>query len=695
MNTEESIVPDLPPFTTLSVSWTKAEADHLAIKWSASDDGNLIGSIATGDLSGRFSIRLDFSNWTKENYVFMPTAVYAGNRFPATPQPYSPCPVPMPLHTPPHLLQVTDIARLSFEDGPSKLERVAADAGTPGFGIYFPAQGKAFFLQTENLFDAEAIKFVVEENDARDEASLTVSAQSKGIGSVFNLWWSSFHCQSQAEFFAHFWKSRKVFFAANETKHEIPFSACWEIQEAKFNRDNWWDEKGFYTVGVDRDDGHQVWQAGWVGGLISTLPLLQHGKDISVARSRKTFDLVFPDGISPSGLPYAGFDGENWYCDRESHGKADWVLIRRAGDVLYFGLRQLMLMKDGGQSIKPTWEEGLRQIADALVRVWKHHGQFGQYVSHDTGEIIVPNTTCGAMAPGALVMAHRYFGSDDYLRVAVESGKRYREVDLELGVSSGGPGDINQCPDSESIFSLVESYALLADETSDTYWHEAGKLAAAHAASWTLSYDYAFPPESSFGKLDIRTTGSVFASTQNRHDAPGICTFSGEGFLRLFRQTGEVLFLDLLRDIAHGLPQYLSREDKPIHCTLPWPAKRKEWMLPGWMSERVNVTPNWGEPIGEVSDYSSWAETSLMLSWSDLPGVYFDASNQRVWALDHVDVQLLEDGSLKISNPTQFDATVKVLCERTEDRKIPLPTNFGASLQRIKIPANGVKVISV
>ncbi len=673
--------------STLSVFWEASSEVREPIQWAPSADGeHQIGSVATGNTEGRLVLRIEFHTWSTESYVFMPTAVYAGNRFPATPQPYSPCPIPMPVDTPPHLLQVTDIARLSFEEGPSRLERVAADAGTPGFGVYTPSGKEAFFLQTTQLFDGSAIEYVMEETESRDQATLSISVQSKGFGSTFSFWWSCFTCGSQAEFFAHFWKHRKSFFSAAETKHEIPFSACWAIQEAKFNRDNWWEEKGFYTIGVDREDVHQIWQAGWVGGLMTTLALIQHGEDLSVERARKTFDFLFPNGISPSGFPYAAGDGDAWFSDRFGHGKTNWVLVRRAGDVLYFGLRQIMLMEARGLSIKPVWTDELKRIADALVRLWDRYGQFGQYVNHDTGELIVPNTTCGAMGPGALVLAFRYFQQEEYLRVAVASGKRFREVELEMGVTSGGPGDINQCPDSESIFSLVESIALLADETGDRYWHEAGRLAAAHAASWTLSYDCEFPPESCFGKLDIRTTGSVYASTQNRHDAPGICTFSGEGLLRLYRQTGEELFLELLQDIAHGLPQYLCRKDKPFHCTLPWPAKRKEWMSEGWMSERVNVTPNWGEPVGEVSDYSSWAETSLMLTWSDLPGVYVDLTSRKTWALDHIDVEMLPEGKLKVYNPTDFDATVKLLCETEKERQESLPVNFGSVVTQIHVP---------
>lgn len=98
-----STVPNFPQDTKLTVAFDGSTNPELVWK-DTSDAVAKIGSIETGSSVGRFSVQLTFENWTKDNYVFMPTAVYAGNRFPATPQPYSPCPEPMPVDTPPYLL---------------------------------------------------------------------------------------------------------------------------------------------------------------------------------------------------------------------------------------------------------------------------------------------------------------------------------------------------------------------------------------------------------------------------------------------------------------------------------------------------------------------------------------------------------------------------------------------------------------
>ena len=46
--------------------------------------------------------------------------------------------------------------------------------------------------------------------------------------------------------------------------------------------------------------------------------------------------------------------------------------------------------------------------------------------------------------------------------------------------------------------------------------------------------------------------GAVWASIQNKHAAQGICTASGDYLFKLFRATGNSLYVDLIRDIQHA-----------------------------------------------------------------------------------------------------------------------------------------------
>lgn len=180
------------------------------------------------------------------------------------------------------------------------------------------------------------------------------------------------------------------------------------------------------------------------------------------------------------------------------------------------------------------------------------------------------------------------------------------------------------------------------------------------------------------------------ANAQNKHGAPGICTLSGEGFLRTYRASGDERILNLIQEISHNIPQYISRSDKPIPTRLSWGRERLTEQPEGWICERINLT-DWGEPIGEQSAYSCWCEAAMMLAWNDLPGVYWDRETNTATALDHLRVEVLADGDrkfLRVINPTRFDAEVKILAETGTERAIPLPPNAGALYPRIKIPAD-------
>jgi hypothetical protein len=150
--------------------------------------------------------------------------------------------------------------------------------------------------------------------------------------------------------------------------------------------------------------------------------------------------------------------------------------------------------------------------------------------------------------------------------------------------------------------------------------------AAKQFATWVQGYDYRFPPQSLFGRIGIKATGAVWANTQNKHGAPGICTFSGVALLHLYEATGNDFYKQLLYDIAHNMTQYIGHPARPI-----------EGVKDGWMCERVSTT-DWNEGIGEITYMSTWAETSLMLTYLEVPGLYIEPDKKQVTMFDHLDV---------------------------------------------------------
>ena len=229
--------------------------------------------------------------------------------------------------------------------------------------------------------------------------------------------------------------------------------------------------------------------------------------------------------------------------------------------------------------------------------------------------MIVGASSSAMMAVGALTKAYDYFGIPRYLDVARRACDFYYENFTLNGYTTGGPGEILSCPDSESAFAMLESCIALYETEKDEKWLKYAVDAANQAASWVVTYTYEFPKTSEFGRNHINTVGSVFANVQNKHSAPGICTLSGDALYKLYQYTGNREYLELILDIAYFIPQCVVTEDRPLYS---WDSPPKK-LLPGFVNERVNMS-DWETKrnIGAVFYGSCWCETTLVLSFAEL-----------------------------------------------------------------------------
>ena len=167
---------------------------------------------------------------------------------------------------------------------------------------------------------------------------------------------------------------------------------------------------------------------------------------------------------------------------------------------------------------------------------------------------------------------------------------------------------------------------------------------------------------------------------------PGLCTASGDALLKLYRATGKRAYAELLRDLVHASPEYMSRSDRPIQGIS---AGKLIDFEPGWIFERVQMG-DWespGVPIGETYRATQmWTETALLLSWIEIPGLYVQPDKGIAIAMDHIDASTVSHSGnrllVKLSNPTKFSAKVRVLSERLCRR------TKAARLERPPQPAN-------
>jgi len=688
------VVPRVEKTLKFRATEWKVKTSILPVKGNPAARDVVVGFLCSGGNidDASLSVYLSFKSWSAENYVLIPAAAYNGNRSEVRAMPYCPF-VNNPRDTgvnKPQPQLLSDVPRLSLHDGNSGMQLRSGDMATPGIGFYAPDKRKSFFFITNQGNRIGDYGISIHENSNRAAAQICLTAPvfrekfryyisntrypSSDKGASFRAGDSLsisfrmyiFDCASVQDLFNQFAAVRtELSPPAVSEPAIISFSAAFKIQEEKFNRQNYNTQHGYYSVGM-RENASQDWQIGWVGGMQSTYPLLYQGNETSVGNVIRSFDWLFPAGISPSGYFWdTGEKGAGWMgIFKDIPMAKDLHLVRKSGDGLYYCMKQFLLMEKKGITVKDNWKNGCVQVADAMVNTWNTYHQFGQFLDNKTGRIVIGGSASGGIIPAALVLASRYYNNVMYMNVALEAAAYYYETYVKKGMIYGGPGDAMQNCDSESTYSLLESYVVLYEETRELQWLNAAKDVAKQFSTWVTSYNYRFPETSDLGKINAHTLGTVWANTQNKHAAPGICTHSGVSLLKLYRATGDKFYLNLLRDIAHVIPQYLSTSNHPVSN-----------LENGWMSERVSLS-DWLEGIGQVFKGSTWAETSLMLTAIEVPGIYINTDEGEVTVIDHINAKVVKQTTkrldVEVHNPTKDNVIVKLLAENKTQRKAPL-----------------------
>lgn len=646
-----------------------------------------------------FAVDFQFDGWTPDNYVFVPAIVYDGNRFDVKNIGYPPFwyePSEWRLDMP---TTTTVQPTLGKKDAaPSRIELTSGNASTPLMAFFSARDRRAWMVQTNQGNQLGDYGLSIAENDDRSQAVFSILAPVTRTGNMSDLPANvkqgqqvtircrmyDFKAKRLNDMMSRFVDVRKTF---NESQsHEVvPYSHVWKLMNNLYQTRRWDDRIDMYWLSDVRDGAswNFVWQLGWCGGGQSTLPILLKGNDSDRQRAMRNLEAIYSRTQTPAGFFYAYGDGKEFYGFGYSQPlKHDVTMVRSQGDWLYMSLQQLNLLESRGEKVKESWKEGSRKLADAFVRLWDQYGQFGQFVNVKTGELQVGNSTAGAIVPAGLALAAAAYDEPRYLEVACEAGRKYYRDYVSKGYTTGGPGEILSAPDSESAFALFEAYTVLYEATGDKEWLTYASELLPICASWTVSYDFNFPAESIMGRIGARSCGAVWASVANKHGAPGICTWSGDCLLRYYRASGDSRALELLTDIAHNLPQYVSREECQIGS-----------MPPGGICERVNLS-DWegkGGVGGSIFGSCSWCEVATMLTVTQLPSIYVQTDRQVVAVFDQMKVEhrKSENGRmvLTITNPTDYPAEVTICAETSKVARKTLMKAPFANLKTIQLAA--------
>ena len=206
------------------------------------------------------------------------------------------------------------------------------------------------------------------------------------------------------------------------------------------------------------------------------------------------------------------------------------------------------------------------------------------------------------MAAGGLALASVYFKEPVYLEIACKAAESYYGSFALVGFTSGGCGDILQNADSETAAALMTSLMTLYEVTGDRLYLQRSADLAHLCATWTVSFPYRLPEETPLAKLGADLTGAVWASTQNKHGAPGFCTQSGDALFKLYRATGDTLYAGLLRDIIHAHAEGIQPD--------------------GRITERLTYCDTDSRGSRGDGGRTGWNETNGALMALEIPGIY-------------------------------------------------------------------------
>ncbi|HEX7845960.1 MAG TPA: hypothetical protein VF476_09190 [Chitinophagaceae bacterium] len=642
--------------------------------------------------STAIGVSFDFGNWSRDNYVMVPASVYNGNRYASIGNAYSPEYTKDMYYNPDVPLTISNNPRLSIEKGKaSVIELQTGNAASPAMCFFSPSKKRGFIILTDQQSKFGNHGMTISENSAQDSCTFAISApavrqRAPGFGDFHESGdhapnWKQgdqltlklrvyvFAANSIPDLLSKFMQVRKDFTGPNHPRNQLPMSKFLELGTNICSNNFVSVPAGNYYLPENSKD----FQLGWVSGMMNSYPMLTLNNEKERQRVAAELDFVVNKLQGKSGYFYGGItaDGKLRLDKMSPDFPEPQAMVRKNADALLWLMKHLLLFKAQGYGnmIKPEWETAAKRQAAAFANTWKAHGEFGQYIAPETGEIAVYNSTAGAIVPAGLAIASDYFKQAEWLQVAKESAEFYYTRDVvKQGLTGGDCGDISMDANSESAFGFMESLMALYNFTGDKSWLEKAKVQAALCSTWTLSYDPVFPSASQIGKLQCHMAGAVWASIQNKHAAPGICCASGDYLFKLFRATSDVKYADLIRDIQHAHAETVNIP--PGHITTN--------NLVGSCMERIQ--PSDAEGKGSIGNFintrNSWTETDGMLMALELPGIYVQTDKKKVTVFDHVEAKMISQKGrqilIEVKNPTSFDANVAVFAEKAIQAQKPL-----------------------
>lgn len=350
---------------------------------------------------------------------------------------------------------------------------------------------------------------------------------------------------------------------------------------------------------------------GWCSGTMTALPLLKAGgkyRDHAI----KYIDFLSENGNAPSGVKTSVYGRGQWVDKNHPEFDNSHKHCRYYADYIYY-LGKAIAFEAGMGHIHENWVKDFRHGLDMLIRIWEKNRDFGLHWDIYGDEVVIDSKGTGAGAFALLALAEgaaHYPDDRKLMETLLEAADVYYDRCVRTGRCNGGPADILEADDSESIAALTDAFVHLYHITKDESHKHMAIQAGYLFSSWVLCYRPDFPGGTTLEGLNV--CGGVLANVQNRHVGPGICTNSARFTHELALITGDDRWEKLYQQINAAAINCVPMYDGEI-----WGWDFSEPFGAGMVTEQINVTDAIGRPGDPGYVSASWPATAVLLGYWD------------------------------------------------------------------------------
>lgn len=411
--------------------------------------------------------------------------------------------------------------------------------------------------------------------------------------------------------------------------HEEPLKRAERVETMeKLSRSmilNGWNEKHNFIYLCDNEDGKNIGDNGWTGGMQVAYPLLLTAKKLDDATLKKRvltyMDVLSKDCINKdAGLFFEEFRDGKWQVDgwwgrrEDCYNWGDKPLHSAYvnGQAAYYLLKSYM-----EENLDyPHWLEAAKTVIETAIRGQHENGMYPRFFDPLNGNAVDYDGFQSCWFVPAATLLSMITGEKRYLDSAARAADAYSKW-FYRGELYGTPMDTHEAVDEEGNLAFIDACVELHIATREDKYIDMARLGLDWEFSWKFPYNTAFSNDP-LRKLNWSSCGGSVTSTRNIHIHP-MGNLAAPSMYYLYQQTQDTYIADRLRDTCIWGLGIFNRFDKEFGFGLTGQATEQFFftdalLLPWWKP--------WDGGVWEA--YLPWGPGCVLLSCaSDIPDEFF------------------------------------------------------------------------